>query len=120
MFPPTLVKEDEALPETADCRMDLTVVLRWGHDGPVVVCNPVLHSVNRSCFRGTFRLQIRKPSDSLSSARIGSWPRECSEQLSNFCEVCDLFCFLCVLARDANPLSIKVAGYSVIGDSTCD
>ena len=42
VFPPTLVKEDEALPETADCRMDLTVVLRWGHDGPVVVCNPVL------------------------------------------------------------------------------
>ena len=29
MFPPTLVKEDEALPETADCRMDLTAVLRW-------------------------------------------------------------------------------------------
>ena len=24
VFPPTLVKEDEALPETADCRMDLT------------------------------------------------------------------------------------------------
>lgn len=42
VFPPTLVKEDEALPETADCRMDLTVVLRWGHDGPIVVCNPVL------------------------------------------------------------------------------
>ena len=42
VFPPTLVKEDGALPETADCRMDLTVVLRWGHDGPVVVCNPVL------------------------------------------------------------------------------
>ena len=32
VFPPTLVKEDEALPETADCRMDRTVVLRWGHD----------------------------------------------------------------------------------------
>jgi hypothetical protein len=31
-----------------------------------------------------------------------------------------LFFFLCVLARDANPLSIKVAGFSVIGDSTCD
>ncbi len=46
VFPPTLVKEDEALPETADCRMDLTVVLRWGHDEPVVVCNPVLRSVN--------------------------------------------------------------------------
>ena len=46
MFPPTLVKEDEALPETADCRMDLTVVLRWGHDEPVVLCNPVLRSVN--------------------------------------------------------------------------
>ena len=45
VFPPTLVKEDEALPETADCRMDLTVVLRWGHDEPVVVCNPVLRSV---------------------------------------------------------------------------
>ena len=24
---------------------------------PVVFCNPVLHSVNRSCFRGTFRLR---------------------------------------------------------------
>ena len=35
MFPPTLVKEDEALPETADCRMDLTLVLRSGHDKPV-------------------------------------------------------------------------------------
>ncbi len=66
MFPPTLVKEDEALPETADCRMDLTVVLRWGHDVPQavvkslqpcvafgelkyepdVLCNPVLHSAN--------------------------------------------------------------------------
>jgi hypothetical protein len=29
VFPPTLVKEDEALSETADCRMVLTVVLRW-------------------------------------------------------------------------------------------
>ena len=48
MFPPTLVKEDEALPETADCRMDLTVVLRWGHDERVVYCNPVLRSVNWS------------------------------------------------------------------------
>ena len=46
VFPPTLVKEDEALPETADCRMDLTLVLRWGHDEPVVFCNPVLRSVN--------------------------------------------------------------------------
>jgi hypothetical protein len=46
VFPPTLVKEDEALPETADCRMDLTVVLRWGHDERVVYCNPVLRSVN--------------------------------------------------------------------------
>ena len=36
------MKEDEALPETADCRRDLTVVLRWGHDQPVVFCNPVL------------------------------------------------------------------------------
>ncbi len=35
MFPPTLVKEDEALPETADDRMDLTAVMRWGHDKPV-------------------------------------------------------------------------------------
>ena len=58
-----------------------------------------------------------EPTDSLSSARSGSWPRECGEQLSNFCEVCDLFFFLCVLARDANPLSIKVAGFSVIGDT---
>ena len=46
MFPPTLVKEDEALPETADCRMDLRVVLRWGHDETVVFCIPVLRSVN--------------------------------------------------------------------------
>ncbi len=46
MFPPTLVKEDEALPETADCRMDLRVVLRRGQDGPVVFCNLELHSVN--------------------------------------------------------------------------
>jgi hypothetical protein len=46
VFPPTLVKGDEALPETADCRMDLTVVLRWGHDEPVVVCNTELRSVN--------------------------------------------------------------------------
>ena len=63
MLPPTLVKEDEALPETADCRMDQRVVLRRGHDEPVVFlhpcvafgelkyqpvvfCNPVLHSVN--------------------------------------------------------------------------
>ena len=46
VFPPTLVKEDEALPETADCRMDLRVVLRWGYDEPVVFCNPVLRSVN--------------------------------------------------------------------------
>ena len=41
VFPPTprLVKEDdsEALPETADCQMDLAVVqVRWGHDGTVV------------------------------------------------------------------------------------
>ena len=57
MFPPTLVKEDEALPETADCRMDLTVVVRWGHDEPVVFCNPVLRSVDRCCIQGTFRLQ---------------------------------------------------------------
>ncbi len=57
MFPPTLVKEDEALPETADGRMDLTTVLRWGHDEPVVYCNPVLRSVNQCCFLGTFRLQ---------------------------------------------------------------
>ncbi len=42
VFPPTLVKEDEALPETEDCRMDLRVVLRWGHDEPVVFCIPVL------------------------------------------------------------------------------
>ena len=42
VYPPTLVKEDEALPETADCRRDLTVVLRWGHDQPVVFCIPVL------------------------------------------------------------------------------
>ena len=46
MFPPTLVKEDEALPETADGRMDLTAVLtavlRWGHDEPVEFCSPVL------------------------------------------------------------------------------
>ena len=53
MFPPTLVKEDEALPETADCRMDLTVVLRWGYGEPVVFCNPVLRSVYRCCFQGT-------------------------------------------------------------------
>ena len=46
VFPHTLVKEDEALPETADCRMDLRVVLRWGHDEPVVFCIPVLRSVN--------------------------------------------------------------------------
>ena len=46
MFPPTLVKEDEALPETADCRMDLRVILRWGHDESVVCCIPVLRSVN--------------------------------------------------------------------------
>ena len=48
MFPPTgtLVKEDEALPETADCRMDLTAVLGWGHDEPVVDCNTELRSVN--------------------------------------------------------------------------
>ena len=46
VFPPTLVKEDEALLETADCRMDLTVVLRWGHGEPVVFCNPVLRSEN--------------------------------------------------------------------------
>jgi hypothetical protein len=120
VFPPTLVKEDEALPETADGRMDLTTVLRWGHDEPVVYCNPVLRSVNQCCFLGTFRLQTVNQPISLSSARFGSWPRQCSEQRSNFCEVCDLFCFLCVLASDANPLSIKVAGFSVIGDSTCD
>jgi hypothetical protein len=46
VFPPTLVKEDEALPETADCRMDLRVVLRWGHDETVVFCIPVLRSEN--------------------------------------------------------------------------
>jgi hypothetical protein len=46
VFPPTLVKEDEALPETADCRMELRVVLRRGQDEPVVFCNPVLRSVN--------------------------------------------------------------------------
>jgi len=46
VFPPTLVKKDEALPETADCRMDLRVVLRWGHDEPVVFCIHVLRSVN--------------------------------------------------------------------------
>ena len=46
VFPPTLVKEDEALPETADGRMDLTAVLRWGHDEPVEFCGPVLRSVN--------------------------------------------------------------------------
>ena len=45
MFPPTIVKGDEALPETADCRMDLTVDRRWGYDGPVEFCNPVLRSV---------------------------------------------------------------------------
>jgi hypothetical protein len=54
VFPPTLVKGDEALPETADCRMDLTAVLRWGHDEPVVDCNTELRSVNcstnLSCF----------------------------------------------------------------------
>ncbi len=32
-------------------------------------------------------MQNRETTDSLSSARIGSWPRECSEQLSNFCEL---------------------------------
>jgi hypothetical protein len=92
VFPPTLVKEDEALPETADGRMDLTTVLRWGHDEPVVYCNPVLRSVNQCCFLGTFRLQTVNQPISLSSARFGSWPRECSEQRSNFCEeFCDLF-----------------------------
>jgi hypothetical protein len=35
-----------------------------------------------------------------------------------FAKFCDLFSFLCVLARDANPLSIKIAGFSVIGDNT--
>ncbi len=54
MFPPTLVKEDEALPETADGRMDLTTVLRWGHDEPVVVCNTELRSVNRSTYLSCF------------------------------------------------------------------
>ena len=37
---------------------------------------------------GTFRLQTVNQPISLSSARFGSWPRECSEQLSNFCEFC--------------------------------
>ena len=85
MFPPTLVKEDEALPETADGRMDPTAVLRWSHDEPVY-CNPVLRSVNQCCFLGTFRLQTVNQPISLSSARFGSWPRQCSEQRSNFCE----------------------------------
>ena len=115
MFPPTLVKEDEALPETADGRMDLTTVLRWGHGEPVVYCSPVLRSVNQCCFLESFRLQSVNQPISLSSARFGSWPRECSEQQSNFCE---LVLLLCVLARDAIPLSIEIAGFSAIGDNT--
>ena len=59
-----------------------------------------------------------EPTDSLSSARSGSWPRECSEQLSNFCELLRLVLLLCVLARDANPLSIEIAGFSATGDNT--
>ena len=79
VFPPTLVKEDGALPETADCRMDLTVVLRWGrHDEPVVFCNPVLRSVNRCCLLGTFRLQTANQPISLEII--------CSESLRKLAE----------------------------------
>ena len=50
MFPPALVKEDEALPETADCRMVLALVLRWSDDEPVVICSSLLRSETRCCF----------------------------------------------------------------------
>ena len=58
MFPPTLVKEDEALPETADCRMDLELssiatLVAFGdlmllsvYQPSVVCCDNMLRAVN--------------------------------------------------------------------------
>jgi hypothetical protein len=96
VFPPTLVKEDEALPETADCRMVLwrhefgierecgsgvgrrprAVVLRWRH----VRMSGSVEILERRHDRGDRVLQhlvaFCETTDFTSSARSGSWPRE--------------------------------------------
>ena len=107
MFPPTLVKEDEALPETADCRMVLwrhefgiervsgsgvgrrprAVVLRWRHDR----MSGLVEILGRRHDRGDRVLQhsvasVKQPtSHHLLAPEVGRESR--SEQLSNFCEV---------------------------------
>jgi hypothetical protein len=96
VFPPTLVKEDEALPETADGRMVLwrhefgierecgsgvgrrprAVVLRWRH----VRMSGSVEILERRHDRGDRVLQhlvaFCETTDFTSSARSGSWPRE--------------------------------------------
>ena len=108
VFPPTLVKEDEALPETADCRMDLE-----------------LSSIATLVAFGELMLQsgvLRfEPTDSLSSARSEVGRESVASSCRTFANLLRTFatCFtLCVLARNANPLSIEIAGFSATGDNT--